>query len=655
MLLAALLRPLCPRAFTATIAIPSTIRHTAVTTAEHVTRGMSTTTNTASSSSATQVAGTDHHPQPAPGATASGNSASSGGNDGREGDGNEVPPIGLSKNRQSQKSWRKKDGNTKARGMKRARVQPGEEAGGAKGVNKQGGGGASSQRSAGWENRKIFEGYHPGSYAGDLVNKLGPERLQQLQEYQEREASKPAQRESSAVADSGGEAGDNPEGTEAASFSKKKVALLVAYRGSNYQGLQINEDAVTVEAEVELALHLSGGISKNNFGNLRKVAWSRAGRTDKGVHAAAQIITLKLAYATGQEKETIEEINRYLPEDIRAFDIVRTPKSFDARERCTGRRYEYIMPTYVLAPKDDVAAMFAEAIDWEKCEASKITGATASEITPTTAPAAFAQNGAIDGNGGQAGGELGGDAEVGNDGDGHGAGVGGKRWHPEIELSSVAVVRRVAERMKGHRVQAETVESLRAVLKQFCGTKNYHNFTNNKKGGDSSCNRYITSFTTSDPWESDHMEWIRLTVTGQSFLLHQIRKMVAASVDRVRGFSSEEDFAASFSPTTKFNLGIAPSQGLYLERPFYEGHNKHVRAQGVPEKALEWNAGPVAEALEKFKKETIQHGILAQESTDHHFVAWLDRLTRYPCTYKPIGLLEVTPSHDEEAEVAEEA
>lgn len=47
-------------------------------------------------------------------------------------------------------------------------------------------------------------------------------------------------------------------------------------------------------------------------------------------------------------------------QDIRAFDIVRTPKSFDARERCTARRYEYIMPTFVLAPKDDVAAMFAE-------------------------------------------------------------------------------------------------------------------------------------------------------------------------------------------------------------------------------------------------------------------------------------------------------
>lgn len=37
-----------------------------------------------------------------------------------------------------------------------------------------------------------------------------------------------------------------------------------------------------------------------------------------------------------------------------------------------------------------------------------------------------------------------------------------------------------------------------------------------------------------------------------------------------------------------------------------------VRAQGSPEKALEWDAGPVAETLEKFKKEKIERGILAQ-------------------------------------------
>lgn len=41
-------------------------------------------------------------------------------------------------------------------------------------------------------------------------------------------------------------------------------------------------------------------------------------------------------------------------------DIKRAPKSFDSRTRCSGRRYEYIMPTYVLAPKEHIAALFEE-------------------------------------------------------------------------------------------------------------------------------------------------------------------------------------------------------------------------------------------------------------------------------------------------------
>lgn len=42
------------------------------------------------------------------------------------------------------------------------------------------------------------------------------------------------------------------------------------------------------------------------------------------------------------------------------MDIKRAPKSFDSRTRCSGRRYEYIMPTYVLAPKEHIAALFEE-------------------------------------------------------------------------------------------------------------------------------------------------------------------------------------------------------------------------------------------------------------------------------------------------------
>lgn len=44
--------------------------------------------------------------------------------------------------------------------------------------------------------------------------------------------------------------------------------------------------------------------------------------------------------------------------------------------------------------------------------------------------------------------------------------------------------------------------------------------------------RLVTSFVASEPFENNGMEWIRLTVEGQSFILHQIRKMVSNHVCR---------------------------------------------------------------------------------------------------------------------------
>lgn len=69
--------------------------------------------------------------------------------------------------------------------------------------------------------------------------------------------------------------------------------------------------------------------------------------------------------------------------------------------------------------------------------------------------------------------------------------------------------------------------------------------------------RVITSFTVADSFEDDGMEWIRLTVVGQSFVMHQIRKMVRvgyvslpAAVPEApsKAFSGFWAFASSFSP-----------------------------------------------------------------------------------------------------------
>ncbi|CAM9185015.1 unnamed protein product [Laminaria digitata] len=370
-------------------------------------------------------------------------------------------------------------------------------------------------------------------------------------------------------------------------------------------------------------------MSKDNFGNPRKVSWSRSGRTDKGVHAVAQLISLKMTYPNDCEKETIEVINGFLPEDIRAVDIKRAPKSFDARTRCSGRRYEYIMPTFLLAPKEHVSAVFAEAVEWERAQGG---GDDAADVKGTDGGVAVDPAESRDRP--QAADEKEGREFVDSDGNSlseeeRNAAIARLQ---QVELCSPAVMRRAAEKLETYRVPAEAVELLRETLKGFLGTKNYHNYTNHKQAADPSCKRLMTSISAADPFDNDGMEWIRLSVEGQSFMLHQIRKMVAATVDRVRGQSSKEDFTKSFFPV-KINMGIAPSEGLYLERPLYDPHNKHMKRQGAHDRALEWETGPAAEALEKFKTDKIHAGILAKERLDHDFVAWLDRLTRYPCSY----------------------
>ena len=62
----------------------------------------------------------------------------------------------------------------------------------------------------------------------------------------------------------------------------------------NFSGSQKNESVRTVEAEVEKSLHEVGMISDMNFGSLQKIAWSRATRTDKKVHALINTFSAKV-------------------------------------------------------------------------------------------------------------------------------------------------------------------------------------------------------------------------------------------------------------------------------------------------------------------------------------------------------------------------
>ncbi|XP_021601021.1 putative tRNA pseudouridine synthase isoform X2 [Manihot esculenta] len=82
-------------------------------------------------------------------------------------------------------------------------------------------------------------------------------------------------------------------------FRKKKVVLRVGYVGTDYRGLQKQQDEhslSTIEEELEHAIFKAGGILDSNYGHLQKVAWARSSRTDKGGEHPFHNYTIRSKY-----------------------------------------------------------------------------------------------------------------------------------------------------------------------------------------------------------------------------------------------------------------------------------------------------------------------------------------------------------------------
>lgn len=89
------------------------------------------------------------------------------------------------------------------------------------------------------------------------------------------------------------------------------------------------------------------------------------------------------------------------------------------------------------------------------------------------------------------------------------------------------------------------LQQLNKVLSRYNGTHNFHNFTARIKPEDPSAKRYILSFTAGKIIEVQGMQFVPCTVIGQSFMLHQIRKMIGTTLAIMRGCVPETiiDFA----------------------------------------------------------------------------------------------------------------
>ena len=127
----------------------------------------------------------------------------------------------------------------------------------------------------------------------------------------------------------------------------KNVALKVAYLGWKYNGLarQINTDDTIEEILLQACERCCLIDTAKNF----KI--TRCGRTDKGVSAFTQVISLNLRSKTGEDETDPEKeydyvamINNVLPPKIRVIAWAYVGLEFDARFQVLYRSYKYYFP-----------------------------------------------------------------------------------------------------------------------------------------------------------------------------------------------------------------------------------------------------------------------------------------------------------------------
>ena len=120
------------------------------------------------------------------------------------------------------------------------------------------------------------------------------------------------------------------------------------------------------------------------------------------------------------------------------------------------------------------------------------------------------------------------------------------------------------------------VHSLKEYIKKFKGTHNYHNFTKKGNPKEKTNMRYILDMTV-DRVPKDELErilghasrnqYVRFKLHGQSFIYHQIRKMIGSLV-QIFQEQHDETFLINAFTFNKTPVWLAPSQGLLLDRVF---------------------------------------------------------------------------------------
>ncbi|CAK9050677.1 unnamed protein product [Durusdinium trenchii] len=298
---------------------------------------------------------------------------------------------------------------------------------------------------------------------------------------------------------------------------KTTVALIIGYLGHNFLGLQQpcfrgTQFAHAVETELELALLKAGAMIPENFGNLCRLRWSRVGRTDAGVSASCNVVTGRLIVEKDDQAldDLVDRIREFLPRDLAIHGAAFVSKRFSARWEGTRREYLFLLPSFCVAPT------------------LTMTRTWLAKNRPGEAPTDFSVE----------------DLQ---------------------KLEDALGLRKI-------RLSSEHLKCFRLALASFEGTHFFGNFANKKldpRGPQGF--RHVRRVHCGNPWVDEHgREWVTVEICADSFLTHQIRKMIATAALVAQGALSLEFIDAAMHRHLDVKTQRFPPNGLIFKRPFFK-------------------------------------------------------------------------------------
>ena len=137
----------------------------------------------------------------------------------------------------------------------------------------------------------------------------------------------------------------------------QRYFLQISYKGKNYHGWQIQENAISVQSVLNERISIALQEDVYVIG---------AGRTDTGVHAEYYILHFDTRKDIADSASFIDKINKLLPADIAAFNLFKVHPEANSRFDALSRTYEYRITRKKNPFLTDLAWYFRYPLDVEK-------------------------------------------------------------------------------------------------------------------------------------------------------------------------------------------------------------------------------------------------------------------------------------------------